>query len=536
MAALASLVVMSCSEEGTQELPNNINSVAITSSQINHASDSRVWKSNDRVGIYQFNGESIVADNIEYCNVAYDGDGANFKAVNSDEALEYISDAAQIVAYYPYNADVVGGVLPLDLSTQIIAERVDLIVADRTTLLKDESNDVEFVHKLAMLRFNLILGDDIAREELVDVELSLSGLYVAGEYDIVADAIDFNSDMMRIESVKSSDGGNTIDLVVMPQSVGRIDLTLQGSLSGRYEESITIGGDLPTAELYEYDLTVNKSGLTISSPTISPWGDSGLSTGGDVIDVTGNSYFDVADPEIGYYYYADGTWSSVEDLPTASLGGIKGVEGMIFDLDETNRIAYILSIEAPFAPCNWADVGYESIDDSATDTSSTYNAGVNTYESNTGAQNMYAVQCAGQTLNPGSEIYLNYPAFKNVHSLNEASIDYSTNGMLYDFWYMTNTAEASVAVKWIVANWDNVNTWFDEGGRSNGSSFPTYAGSRYWGAADNDGAYNEYADGVVTKYRTMSIYPNATGTTFYTNSQIKSVTSNYTLPIMQVTY
>lgn len=362
------------------------------------------WVAGDKVGVFMVkHGQPLSsatiaegADNIEY-KTDNGTITSGFSPVSSGNTIYYPQngDNVDFIAYYPYKAQLTGYTYPIDVSNQSDPAAIDVLYSNNATSKNKNSGAVElqFNHALSKLSFTLTAGDGLSNSDLANAKVQITNLATTANMNL-ADGIVTTTNSGQTLTANTANNGLSSSAIVVPQTLSdtKLIVTLSDNVS-KFEWTFSTT-EFEKGKNYQYTITVNKTGITVSSSGITTW----TGTGDPATSGTAQAGYKVGD------YYPDPT--AIYQNGTL-ISGTAAV-GVVFWLDNQ-------------------DVG-----DHPYDKASEHGKIVGLYEraaSNLDAACMAWITSYGTTYNAGNGWYM--PAFgdKDYYYLYCAY-----NGMTYETW------------------------------------------------------------------------------------------------------
>ncbi|MCF2580999.1 fimbrillin family protein [Bacteroides caecigallinarum] len=257
------------------------------------------WEANDAIGVSVYTPTDGTPTLTQYTNMHYvttAGDG-NFTHSGGSSSGIFFQDADETVyfrAYYPFDEDSQennGEVTITDVRTdnQSDQKNFDFMFATGATASKNSptvkfnntdngTTDARFKHMMTRLVLNITTDTD-AGFSANDVEggaYSLSGIKHSGT---------FNTEDGTAEATgNATDNWEITDYITYTNNIGTCSLILYPQTGASLTFSATIDGQTYTGTLtpafaastsYSYDISIQKTGLVISSGTIQDWTNGG---------------------------------------------------------------------------------------------------------------------------------------------------------------------------------------------------------------------------------------------------------------------
>lgn len=290
---------------------------AVVTAGIGQAGSSRAaessWLLGDRIGISGTSGSRVYA-NRPYSTA--DGSGT-FVPEASGSIFIQDKTTARFTAYHPFTgADgsmpaSIAGNTRADMQTASAQPAIDWLWAETTADYTDPRLDFSFTHRMSRLTLTFVSGEGADVASITGY--TLGGLASEGSFDPSAGTARATGqpEALAIKDLNVASGKALPSLILYPQTPAG-DVTVSTLLDGS-----TYTCSLPLPELaagndYRFTVTVAKTGLTVSRSTITPWADGG--------SFDGDANMPGIAPEVGDFYYSDGTYSSVLDASRPVIG------------------------------------------------------------------------------------------------------------------------------------------------------------------------------------------------------------------------
>ncbi|MFR9649576.1 MAG: fimbrillin family protein [Rikenellaceae bacterium] len=296
------LVAIGCTEESgdsslAQSEEVNFSTVSAVTRVVtsNSTTTSSAWETDsDKIGINSDNGDS----NVEYYVSAIDAASATatFSPVDSDKAI-YLSQSKEVnySAYYPYQEGSTS-IYTSNISTQSNLGDIDFLVSNilsASYASNNKSVSFTFTHALAMVKFNIILAQDL-KDAYPDYENDFKD-YTTLKLSNVATEVGYNHDGSCVggkgsvttgEITVPVDATDKTATAILNPTGSEQSMTLNITFDTKvYEQALSI---TPAANtIYEYSITLGYDEITISNtPTITPWNSYNGGTATDLVDLT----------------------------------------------------------------------------------------------------------------------------------------------------------------------------------------------------------------------------------------------------------
>lgn len=295
---LAAAALASCGKEDTVSTDGTRTPLRVTASVegATRASDAQ-WNYGDEIGI------SGTSGNLGYTNVPYqckDAAAGTFNPLGF-VTLYFGAETGNFTAYYPYK-EVTDGKIAADVKMQLAARTFDFLYAPQTQARKD-APDIHFVfsHRMSKVALHMLPGTGFRTVDMFTeaYRLELSPLHAAGTFDPAtgATAVTGNPETLSFRHQESISGVSEWNgtyhnayypIILFPETVtGGVELKVVEVQSGTaYSATLTSGADgnltLEPGKVYDFYVTVNKTGIVVSGATITDWTPGEVPNGGDV--------------------------------------------------------------------------------------------------------------------------------------------------------------------------------------------------------------------------------------------------------------
>lgn len=277
--AAAALVLAACNnndDENTHQVTARF-SAEIDDAVLTRAAGTQ-WGQGDEIGISAVNNEAMSG---RYTNVKYttaNGDG-NFTGT---PVYFQNTENVDFTAYYPFSGSegTAAGTIPnntrAENQTVTNQKNIDYLFAEAKDANNNNANvSFTFSHKMSQITLTFVNdGDDTDISDIT--AYTISGLKMVGEFNTAngtATATAENPEELTIGSISdlSGDEAEVAPVILYPQSAA--DVTLTVALGGQnYSCGLEIEDDeLKAGNNYTFDITVSKTGLTVSQYSISGW-------------------------------------------------------------------------------------------------------------------------------------------------------------------------------------------------------------------------------------------------------------------------
>ncbi len=376
-SALALAALASCSKTDEVTTITTDGEVRITSSITSRTSGNN-WSDADKIGIYMStNGGANLGDlgeNVPYVTTTANGLG-NFTASSSTTLYYPASGGVDLLAYYPYDEDSAFDEtkFPVDVTVQTTQGDIDLMVATVTNQAKTTSAvALTFNHKLSRIQVTLDDGAGLADTDLADATVKLLGTYTEATFDLTeadATAVTLDTDTAAEIALEATTTDYTYEAIVIPQSLSGATLQFTTKDYGTFSASITTTAYTVGNE-YLYTATLNRTGVTLSSATINPWG-AGNGTTGESLNASPFVIPDIALVSGVYQIYTaegltafasivnnseatDVSGLNTEGIDNTSISQNKSADGQLMNNIDLSGVCYEVT---DGVDVNWTPIG-----------------------------------------------------------------------------------------------------------------------------------------------------------------------------------
>lgn len=254
------------------------------------------WEANDAIGISTYTPDDGTATLTNYANKKYvttAGNGTFTRESGAEASGIFFQDADETVyfrAYYPFqgtdgtDVETITGITTSDQSAQ---EDFDFMFAEGATASKDaptikfdetsNTTDARFKHMMTRLILNITTdaNSGFSVSDISDGTYFLSGVVHSGSFDTATGTAaatgSTTPDYWEITNYTSvANNVRTCSLILYPQS--NASLTFKATIDGQDYTSEAFTPALNASTSYEYDITIKKTGVTVSDCTIVGWG------------------------------------------------------------------------------------------------------------------------------------------------------------------------------------------------------------------------------------------------------------------------
>lgn len=239
------------------------------------------FESGDQVGVY--------VDGAGYSNILYTCGGASWSTASD----LYWPDAGTYTfrAYYPYMETVDGAVaLPADQGTKEAFTQADRMWTSAARAASNGNITLTLEHKMSLIKLDVSEGEAITLDDIKAMTPAIHGnISTAGTWDLTTGAISLAADATTVTGITPYrvDNGTSVTYyaLVIPGTTFEegdrfFSLTDAEGTTYSYELNIDGGFTAGQSQYCDIDLTVNRTGISLSGFGIGNWtpGQSGSGT------------------------------------------------------------------------------------------------------------------------------------------------------------------------------------------------------------------------------------------------------------------
>ena len=260
---------------------------------VNNAS----FEAGDEIGVYVSSSAALAS--AEYRNIKFTSAGGSWAA--ADMFWPSGTDTYDITAYYPFagTENTAAATLAVSVPDNQSGDgysNADYLWTKRATVQPTNANiPLTLDHKMSLLKLNMAEGDGISLAEVAAMTPAILGEVPAeGTWDLATGAITPDTEGEKHPSIQpymdydSGTGTLTYYALVMPGTTfaqSERFLTLTGTDGTVFYYDLNIEGGITTgAGTYvDLNLTVDRTGISLSSFTVGDWKPSNVSGNGSVV-------------------------------------------------------------------------------------------------------------------------------------------------------------------------------------------------------------------------------------------------------------
>jgi hypothetical protein len=295
----AGAIMASCSSDGSS--PENTTAVAanfsggINNTRTSISANTATWVAGDAIGITASSSGSTNYHDEKY-TAAASGASTTFSFSSGDQIYYKDNNAVDFTAYYPFmdgtESSSLKGTYSGGTITKTIASsdettanqtNIDYLYATKGGVASGGSIGLTFNHKMCELTLNFLPGNGSIDVSSVSYSLSAGDVYPTGTFNTTSGVAVGSATKGTITGVSATgtttSTSSTLILFPTPSTVTAASITLSATISGvTYTATLPITSDgasttsgMSSGNNYQFNITVNASGLSVSSSSIGAW-------------------------------------------------------------------------------------------------------------------------------------------------------------------------------------------------------------------------------------------------------------------------
>ncbi|MGM9785705.1 MAG: fimbrillin family protein [Candidatus Cryptobacteroides sp.] len=285
-AAGISLAIVSCNKMENKNLTNDSQVSARIIASIQTKASGTAWADGDAIGITT--SGNTKKDGTEYTNIKYTTTDGGMTFEGEPIYFQNKSDVT-FAAYYPFTGpeNAVPGTLGVIEAETIAANqtsaaqpKIDFLYAETTANITLPT--VEFLgpnafkHKMCMMTFNFVQGNDVTLADLT--KYTVKGIVLQGGFNVTNGEAKANGTPSNLEMAVSGGADPSFtapSIILFPQTIGTGNFDIEVELNGiTYSATLAIpGGATALAEglNYKYNIKISKTGISVGEAEIADW-------------------------------------------------------------------------------------------------------------------------------------------------------------------------------------------------------------------------------------------------------------------------
>jgi|WetSurMetagenome_2_1015567.scaffolds.fasta_scaffold171720_2 hypothetical protein len=275
----AAAILGACNSDESTSVDNNTTSAVKFSGGIKGTRASgTTWTNGDLVGI---TAAAVNSGATNYANEEYSSNASGtFTYQAGDEIYYKDANAVDFTAYYPFITTSKAGTAPANVSKTIMATdesttgqpAIDYLWAKEPGVAKGTTVTFKFAHEMSELTLKFIQGT--GSPDFTSLSYKLDGIILAGTFNPstgVAATIGTTTGSLMMSGVSGVSTASST-LILFPSSLTSLATLSVTSGGVTYTAASFTVPTMAAGNNYEIDVTINKTGLSISGSTITNWG------------------------------------------------------------------------------------------------------------------------------------------------------------------------------------------------------------------------------------------------------------------------
>lgn len=252
------------------------------------------WDNNDEIGITMIGPNTTRYSNKKYTYTTENGNG---EFTGTTMYFENKTDAVTITAYYPFRGDenVLPGEIKVSTTTnyQTAKEQLkfDFLYAKEENVTgADPTVNLKFSHKMSKLTLTFTNGNDGTDVSLI-TSYMIEGLAHNGTFNpMTGECKPDSSPEVLTMNPTVTNGSPLPSLLLLPQECQDVKLKIHDSQNQDYICNLNFGeSGIQEGNHYQFNITVNKTELSVNNPSIIPWENNVISGSEAISDDTEES-------------------------------------------------------------------------------------------------------------------------------------------------------------------------------------------------------------------------------------------------------
>ena len=270
------------------------------------------------IGISLVAEDGTLYDGVTYDNLKYTAAGTAPDQTWSTLNIPTLSSTpAKLVAYYPWAENTDYSAVPVETDTQ-----TDYMYSQWLTGLSNANPNANIVmkHALTAVRVALVKGDFTADVEVSSVSVKSPSFATAGVMDATTGALSGLTGIGDAVTVTAdfplTAQATNVEVMAVPDvSVSSGVTTVTTQIGDRkYSVNINFTESYKQGYIYTYTLTLNNTGMEVTSVAVTPW-EEGTADNGELGVVLDNKYIveiEIEDPNIVYAHNVAGFTGTID--------------------------------------------------------------------------------------------------------------------------------------------------------------------------------------------------------------------------------
>ena len=211
-----------------------------------------------------------------YNNIFYSTSDGNTWSVDAEHKILLSATEGKAYAYYPYtgNASLDFTAIPIE-SAANPDNQVDYMFGNEATGLKNSNPTANFTmsHAMSIVNFTVAKGTYTGSGTITSVTMKGNTASNTGTMNAVAGSVTASNPGYEFTSTNSLTLGSAKGKFIVVPSGTQSALDFKVVMDGQTYTATTADVTLASGQVYKYTLTMNSTGLTVSTVSVTPWGD-----------------------------------------------------------------------------------------------------------------------------------------------------------------------------------------------------------------------------------------------------------------------
>lgn len=278
LIATVAISMASCSSHDEPAIENDGSAIVTANiGELASRASNTSWANGDAIGI-----STTSTGKTQYANMQYSTTGnSTFTHVGGKATGIFFqsTDAVTFSAYYPFSGTegTSAGIINANTNDQTKQTEFDYLFAENGTASRNAPElTLTFQHKMTrlILNFQTDAQSGFTASDVSNGSYSIGGIKLNGSFDtatgVAAATGDASSSWVINAQPTTTSNTSTYSMIFYPQTVSSLNVTAN---IGDENYGCTISPALAAGTSYTYNITIKKTGLTVSGCTITKWND-----------------------------------------------------------------------------------------------------------------------------------------------------------------------------------------------------------------------------------------------------------------------
>ena len=229
-----------------------------------------------KIGVKLVDATGTTYDSQTYNNIFYNTTNGNTWSVDAEHKILLSATEGKAYAYYPYteNASLDFTAIPIS-SAANPDEQIDYMFGNEATGLKNSNPTANFTmsHAMSIVNFTVAKGTYTGAGSIISVKMKGNTASNTGTMNAVAGSVTASNPGYEFTSTNSLTLGSATGKFIVVPSGTQSALDFKVVMDGQTYTATTADVTLESGQIYKYTLTMNSTGLTVSTVTVTPWGE-----------------------------------------------------------------------------------------------------------------------------------------------------------------------------------------------------------------------------------------------------------------------